>query len=216
MTIKGRLRNYLYFIWSLLYLDGCAFALIYIIDPNKVKINNGVLVGIYPLKVTLVAGIIAFIIIQISFKITKNRLSAKDMICTIEIFLYKKSVKVKTLVDSGNMLKEPISGTPVVVVEKSKVEKIIPRPIIEIMKIKEGNVSYYENSEYINKIRIIPFSSLGKKNGMITGIKADKIYVFFKDKCYCKNNVVIGIYDDKLNEDNQYNALIGIDFVGEG
>lgn len=109
---KALIKDILIFYIVSFVFGGCSFAMIYFINPSKVKINNGVLVGLYPIKVTLVAGIIAFIGTQIAFKITKNKLSSSDMICTIKIFLDNKNVKVKALIDSGNMLKEPITRVP--------------------------------------------------------------------------------------------------------
>lgn len=106
---KALAKDILMFYVISFVFGGCSFALIYFINPSKVRINNGVLVGIYPIKVTLIAGIIAFVTIQIAFKITKNKLSVEDMICDARIFYDYKKIKLKTLVDSGNMLKDPIS-----------------------------------------------------------------------------------------------------------
>jgi stage II sporulation protein GA (sporulation sigma-E factor processing peptidase) len=196
---------------------GCSFALIYFINPEKVKISNGVLVGMYPIKVTLIAGAIAFIIIQIAFKITKNKLSADDMICNIQIYFKDKNIKIKTLIDSGNMLKDPISGYPVVVVEKEKINSILPEKLInEIDMIEGGDTLEDDASCYEAKLRIIPFSSLGKQNGILIGIKVDKIKVIFKDKEEYINNVIVGIYNKKITKENKYNALIGLDMIDKG
>ena len=195
---------------------GCSFALIYFISPEKVKIHNGVLVGMYPIEVTLIAGVVAFIVIQIAFKITKNKLSAEDMICNIEISFCDKKIKVKTLIDSGNMLRDPISGYPVVVVEREKIEKILPKELIEEINLIEGGDALANTMpDYETKIRLIPFSSLGKQNGMLIGIKVEKIKVIFKEKEEYVDNVIIGIYDKKITKENKYNALIGLEIIDE-
>lgn len=195
---------------------GCSFALIYFLSPQNVKINNGVLVGTYPIKVTLVAGVVAFIIIQIAFKITKNKLSPDDMICKIEIYLKNKKLTVNSLIDSGNMLKDPISGAPVLVIEKEKIKPILPDKLLNIIEQIEGG-AYEENeiNEYLSKIKMIPFSSLGKQNGMLVGVKAEKIKVNFRDVETYVDNIVLGIYSKKLTKDNRYNALIGLNVLEE-
>lgn len=213
---KILLKDLLMFYLISFVFGGCSFALIYFISPENVKIKNGVLVGLYPIKVTLIAGVIAFIVIQIAFKITKNKLSAKDMLCNIEIYFNNNKTKVKALIDSGNMLKEPISGYPVVVVEKIKMEKILPKELIELLDCMErGNYKEDELNEYTQKIRLIPFSSLGKQNGMLIGIRVQKVKINFKDVESSIDDVVIGIYNKKLTKENKYNALIGIDLLGE-
>ena len=108
-NIKTLLKDILVFYLISFVFGGCAFALIYFINPEKVIMNNGVLVGIYPIKVTLIAGIIAFISIQIVFKITKDKISAKDMLCNIFVYYENKKIKLRTFIDSGNMLLDPLS-----------------------------------------------------------------------------------------------------------
>lgn len=213
---KTLLKDLVMFYLISFVFGGCSFALIYFINPSKVKIHDGVLVGMYPIKVTLIAGIIAFLIIQIAFKITKNKLSAEDMICNIEIYFNNKKIKVKTLVDSGNMLKDPISGTPVVIVEREKIESLLSEELIKEISLIEGG-DLLEDSYLIHttKLRLIPFSSLGKQNGMLIGIKADKIKVIFKDKEEYINNIIVGIYNKKITKENKYNALIGLEIIDE-
>lgn len=213
---KILLKDLLMFYLISFVFGGCSFALIYFISPKNVTIKNGVLVGLYPIKVTLIAGAIAFIIIQIAFKITKNKLSAQDMMCNIEIYFENKKIKLKALIDSGNMLKEPISGYPVIVVEKTKIEQILPQELNKM--IQEAERGEYKNNEinkYAQKIRLIPFTSLGKQNGMLIGIRVEKIKINFKDTQNYINNVVVGIYNKKLTKENRYNALIGIELLGE-
>ena len=65
-------------------------------------------------------------------------------------------------------------------------------------------------NEYIPKLKMIPFSSLGKQNGMLIGIKPEKVEVI-NEQIEEKNNAIIGIYNKSLTKRGEYNALIGID-----
>ena len=69
------------------------------------------------------------------------------------------------------MLKDPISGMPVVVVESVMLEKIIPKGIIDnlnnILGGDKENILSKEEQEYLPKFRLIPFTSLGKQNRII-------------------------------------------------
>lgn len=197
---------------------GCTFALIYFIKPENVIINNGVFVGTYPIKVTLIAGTLAFIITQIAFKINRSKLNSKNTFFNIEIFYEDKILKVKALLDSGNMLKDPISELPVVIVEKEKIEEIIPKDFLNyIENILGGDTKreYKDNNiqEYLSKVRMVPFMSIGQENGMLTGIRVDKIRINTEDINVEKNNAIVGIYDKKLTKDNKYNALIGLNLL---
>lgn len=210
---KLLLKDVLIFYLISFVFGGCSFALIYFISPENVKINNGVLVGLYPIKVTLLAGVVAFIIIQIAFKITKNKISATDMICIVELEFENKKKKIKTLIDSGNMLKDPINGYPVIVIEEKAVENILPKDLLIAMKEIQGGETKNLENKYISRIRLIPFSSLGKQNGMLVGIKIEKIKIIFKGKEEYISNVIVGLYNNKMTKENNYNGLVGLDLL---
>ena len=210
---KTLLKDILMFYLISFVFGGCSIALIYFINPKNVKIHNGVLVGMYPIKVTLIAGVIAFIIIQIAFKITKNKLSTSDMICTVEVYINDRRKKVKVLIDSGNMLKDPINGYPVIIIEQEKIADILPKEVTENISVMQGGDINNINEKFISKIRLIPFSSLGKENGMLVGIKVEKIKIIFKENENIVNNVIVGIYNKKITKENTYNGLIGLDLL---
>lgn len=217
-NVKQLLKQILIFYLVSFIFGGCTFALIYFIKPENVKINNGVFVGTYPIKVTLIAGVVAFIVTQIAFKINKNKLNNKNAFLNIEIFFEEKILKVKALLDSGNMLTEPISKLPVIIVEKEELKKIISKDFLNyIENFVGGDVEkeYEKNNiqEYLSKVRMVPFMSIGKENGMLIGIRIDKIKIDTEDINIERKNVIAGIYDKKLAKDNKYNALIGLNLL---
>ena len=109
---------------------GAAFAFIYIIKPQDILMKNGLFLGTYPLKTVLLGAIIAFIIVIAAFKIVKSRFSTKDMYCKIKIRLNEKEIESIAMIDSGNLLKEPTSNTPVIVVEHTLLYECMPKEIL--------------------------------------------------------------------------------------
>lgn len=234
-NFKQLLRQLLVFYLVSFIFGGCTFALIYFIKPENVKIHNGVFVGTYPIKVALIAGAVAFIITQIVFKINKSRLDSKNQFIDIEIFFKENVLKVKALLDSGNMLSDPISGAPVIIVEKQKLDKIIPEEFLDYIEniVGGGSKEFYDRKiedreygnteernnenkklqEYLSKVRMVPFMSIGKENGMLVGIRMDKIKIKAEDTDIERKNIIVGIYNKKLTKDNKYNALIGLNLL---
>ena len=70
-----------------------------------------------------------------------------------------------------------------------------------------------ENLEYMTRFRVIPFTSIGKENGMLLGFKADKVTINEDENIETISKVIIGIYDYKLSKKNEYSALIGFDIL---
>jgi len=217
-NIKHLLKELLFFYLTSFVFGGCAFALLYFIKPQEILMLNGTYVGTYPLKVAILGGIVGFTIIVIAFHFTKKRFSKKDMFCEINIFFGKKNTSVIALLDTGNMLKDPITSMPVIIVEKEVLKDILPELILNnLNKIIGGDVPKQvyedENLEYITKFRVIPFSSIGKTNGMLLGFKANKVEVKDEENIEIINNVIVGIYENKLSKKNQYSALIGLELL---
>ena len=183
-SIKQLFKQLLIFYLTSFIFGGCTFALIYFIRPENVQMRNGVFVGMYPIKVAIIGGVIGFIITQIAFKINKNKLNTKNTIFDIQIYYEDKTINIKALLDSGNMLKDPVSDIPVIIIEKEIMYKIIPKNILDyIEKIMKGDEAEanYGIQNYISKIRMVPFMSIGKENGMLVGIRLDKIKIQTED-----------------------------------
>ncbi|MCI8961980.1 MAG: sigma-E processing peptidase SpoIIGA [Clostridia bacterium] len=158
---------------------------------------------------------LGFLIINIAFKLVKNKLNIEDMFCNIKIFNNGKEQRLRAMIDTGNLLKDPITNSPVVIIEKSKLLNILPEEILEnTKKIINGQYEFSdEYLKYASKFRVLPFSSLGKQNGMLLGFKVDRIEAEINDEEIIRKDVIIGIYDKKLSNRNQYEGLIGLNYV---
>ena len=212
-NMKNMWKQLLIFYLTSFVFGGVALYLIYFIKPQDVFIKNGIFVGDYALKAIFLGAIIAFIIIKISIKIVKTKINAKDMFCKIRIKLNGKEIETKAMIDTGNLAKEPITNTPVVIVESSLLEKVLPKEILNsIDNILAGKLDGVKE-EYISRLRCIPFSSLGKQNGMLLGIKADEIVVEKEEENKISKNVIIGVYERSLTKRGEYRALVGLDLI---
>jgi len=93
-----------------------------------------------------------------------------------DITLNGKSITVCGITDSGNILHDPVSGKPVIITDVRAAATILPDTIKE--SIISGNIDLISNvpPQYINKIRIIPCSSISG-NRLIIGIVPDSIVI---------------------------------------
>ena len=134
------------------------------------------------------------------------------------MYLNGTSVETVGLIDTGNMLKEPISNIPVIVVQKDILNGIIPNEILDNLEkiiggdMKESLYNQIDNN-FMSKFRVIPFSSIGKQNGMLLGIKADKVIINFGENEKSYEKIVIGIDDKELSKRKNYFALLGLELI---
>lgn len=214
-TIKKMWKDLLIFYLTSFVFGGAAFALIYIVKPQEILMKNGLFLGTYPLKTIILGAIIAFIIIMTAFTVVKSKITKKDMFCKVSILLNGKNIETIAMVDTGNLLKEPITNTPVMVVEHTLLYDCIPKEILnhldELLGGDFDKIPEDIKEEYIAKLKFIPFSSLGKQNGMLLGIRADSVTIKEDEQEKKKENIIIGIYNKSLTKRGEYRALIGIE-----
>ena len=213
--VKKFIKQLTLFYLTTFTFGGVATYLIYVLKPQNIIIENGVYKGTYVLKVIFMGAIVGTIVLLISFKFYKSKITTKDMMCKIKIIFKNKEVEVNAIVDTGNMLKEPLTGNPVVVVEKTSLYDLLPKEILNNTESILGGdfekIPENIKNEYVQKLKIIPFSSLGKQNGMLVGIKPDKLIIINEEKEEEKDNIVVAIYNKSLTKRGEYNALIGIE-----
>lgn len=216
-NIKKMCKDLLLFYLVSFVFGGAAFALIYIIKPQNILMKNGLFLGTYTLKTVMLGAVVAFCIIIGAFAIIKNKISKKDMFCEIEILINQKKIKTKAMIDTGNMLKEPITNVPVIVVEHILLYSCMPKEILNNLKEIMGgdfkNIPCDIQEKYISKLKLIPFSSLGKQNGMLIGIIPEYVKVITDEQEKINKNVIIGIYEKSLTKKGEYQALIGIELL---
>jgi len=217
INFKIMLKQLIIFYLTSFCFGGAAYYLLYNLSPRLIQSVNGIFVGMYPIKIAVLGGILGFFIINLSFKIIKNKLSKKDMIYDVEIFYKERKSSVRVILDTGNFLCEPITKVPVLLVESQKLKSIIAEDILESLE----NIMYGNNIEKIDeelktRCSIIPFSSIGRNNGMIIGFKPDYIKIYTDYGEEIRRKVIVGIYNNKLTKNGIYSGLIGLNLLNEG
>ena len=150
--------------------------------------NNVFYFNISLFKLILLATICCALI-QLGSYIYKRRQLFKKLNIDFTVCYLGKQIALTGFVDTGNTLREPLSGKSVIVVEEEYVRDLF---------------SYDEAS----RVRFIPYSALGTDSGIMTGFVPD--YVKIGDEII--DDVIIGIYNKKLTEDRSYNALLSAEF----
>ena len=214
-NLKELLKKVLLFYLSSFVFGGAAITIIYMVNSQNITIQNGVLVGSYTLRTILIGIVVAYFTIILAFKIIK--ISKKDLICEIVVTLNNKEINSKALIDTGNLLKEPITNLPVIVMEHTLLYDILPKEILNnVEKILGGDFSKIPENvkeEYSAKLKVIPFSSLGKQNGMLLGIRAENLIINLKEETRKIDKVVVGIYNKSLTKNGEYRSLLGLETV---
>lgn len=169
---------------------GCSF-----LFTLPVTVNNGIVYFNTNIKTLLLCSGVCFGFFAF-FKKVLFRFASRDS-RRLTVCKNGKAVVLNVLIDTGNMLTDPITGYPVVVAEKSALRGIVPE------KTNEDDIE--ELSRYISGVRLIPFRSLGCENGMMTAFCPDKVFC----RGVLSKNITVAITSSSICPDRRYNALAG-------
>lgn len=135
-----------------------------------------------------------------------------------EVRVGEKTARFQSYLDTGNQLKDPISGWPVLVAEHEAIKVVMPEDVKAAFEgIAAGDSESLEQlgrNSWSSRIRVIPFDSLGRRNGMLLGFKPDSLTLSSRGKRYEASRVVIGVYGRRLSADGAYKALVGPEVIG--
>jgi len=127
----------------------------------------------------------------------------------------KVEVKLEGLVDTGNQLRDPLTNRPVVVLEANVLLSHLPAGFgqavgeLDIQGLEEC----LKDTHWGERLRIIPFCSVGRQNGMMIGFVPDQITINTQSGTINTAKVVIGIYTSELSPDGAYRALLHPDLL---
>jgi stage II sporulation protein GA (sporulation sigma-E factor processing peptidase) len=191
---------------------GATIAVSYMIDVNTLSD--------YSMYFWLFGGLLSALLIGIfggkylSTRIIPNLLKFK-----VEMRFEQKVCTGQGFLDTGNSLKDPLTNKPVIVAEYDWLRNCLPDDFKQAMETnldEEHMLDELIVTSWSNRLRLIPFTSIGKKNGMLVGIRADEVKVDLGQQNSLFKNIVIGIYRGKLTNQGQYQMLVPAEIVESG
>lgn len=215
--ISAFLRTLVLFYASTFLFAGAGFAFLFFNRSGSV-IRNGVIMSPVSLINTkwselLLALAVTFIILRVVWDFIQNKFLREKMLVRLCIAFDKKAIELCALVDTGNSLHDPLTNMPVVVVEFTAIRDLLPEDIRNIFERDSENdlnkvSSAISCSAWFSRFRLIPFTSLGKENGMLIGFRPDYIEIEKEDEKKGVSNVIVGIYNRALSRNEKYSALL--------
>jgi stage II sporulation protein GA (sporulation sigma-E factor processing peptidase) len=216
--LKDFFKTLAIFYISTFIFAGAAFALLYI-NQTGGFIRNGMVYVFWETKWTVLflSIIMVGIIGRIFWEIIQNKFIKQKQLIEVRIVFEEQVIEVAALVDTGNSLYDPLTKMPVVIVEFNAVKTILPSDIQKIFEQSneedlDSITGIISNSSWLSRFRLIPFSSLGKENGMLIGFRPDYIEIGGQERKGIKD-VIIGIYNRALSKDENYRALLSPELI---
>ena len=213
-SIRSYIRTLIIFYIVSFSFGGCVLGVFYFSDIGArlgAVYSNGILYFNLPWTILALSGGIFYISAKLfaffSGKLLRvNHLKKKLYICYGE-----KTAELIALLDTGNMLMDPISLSPVIIAEYRLIKNLFDDDIRNSLdKMHNDNITRIISD--VNQqglpARLIPFSSLGKSSGMMIGFVPDHAEIH--DECGVKvvDSCVVALWGAQLSKDRSYGALL--------
>lgn len=133
----------------------------------------------------------------------KHNLRRNEFTEEIEIIIEGQRARIAALFDTGNELYDPVSHRPVIVTEWDAVREIMPESLRHVMEDEaNGDVAAMmaslSDDPCFCRLRLIPFSSIGKSNGLLLGFKPEAVVLLRHDHRVV-DDAVVGLYRGRLH-----------------
>ena len=160
-------------------------------------------------------GILIGVITYCSFYAIRKRFFMPYLEYEIEIQYRGKVEKIPALLDTGNRLYTPISHRPVLVVTFEAIKALLSYKECQNIEMCQNDpkkiLEMDEGPRYI-----IPFHSMGCKDGLLWGIVSECVILYKSTFKRQLKECVIGIAFGDLCNDRDYKALLHPDFIING
>lgn len=183
---------------------------------------NGLLSDV-KVKFLLLSPVI-IVVVRLFIKAFEETKYKTHNIYEVEIKYNDRSLKLKGLYDTGNSLKDPISKKPVAIAEYDSVKNLLPEKLRDTIEAYLNTGFLDHNTigiEYATSIRLIPYKSIGKENGMLLGVIFNEVMVHSIDEIannkleensnnFVSNNMktIIAMHNGKLSNNEDYQVIL--------
>lgn len=110
-----------------------------------------------------------------------------------------KTVHLTALVDTGNTLRDPVSGLSVLVVDAAAGEKLLSLTLQQL----QHPIDTLSSGGYPG-LRLIPYTAVGQTNGLLLGLRVERLLIGGKQE-----DMIVAFAPHKLGAGKAFQALAG-------
>lgn len=158
----------------------------------------------------LIGGAVAVSVLATTVAVRLRRGQSARGVVLLKIGVNGQICRLEALVDTGNRLKDPFTGWPVVVAETDALAGLLPGHLLEAARdpLNTGPLDEESGSEWKRRLRLIPYSSLGKSDGVLFAVRPDWLSIGEGMDKQEIRQVAVALSPSPLTEDGSYRALL--------
>ncbi len=195
--IKTLVKQVFVFLSVNFLFAGIMFALWYFVSPTAVYYNTGIVYFDIDALTLVVLTAVCYFAVRI-FRGIIDLKAPKNTLYDVYLTIGGDEFYLRGFLDTGNNLQDPFTGSDVIIVSRSAIEKYFP--IVEDMSI------IVESSPL--KIRYLPCITVSGSK-LLPVFKCDKVRIKGVSSDFCQRGVIIGVSDEKI-KNGDFQALLPV------
>lgn len=177
--------------------------------------DSQILNGIASLRTTGFGDPISWIFVIVGFPLlwyfSRGRLNSieyrsmsYEQIADVEIQIENATIRLKGLIDSGNLLTDPITKAPVMILDCRQTDRSYRLDeLISPTSMREA-----PNHPWSARIRVIPFRSVGHDQQMMVALRPDFINIFHDNQVYKVKHCLVGLSEQQFSSDGDFECIL--------
>lgn len=147
-------------------------------------------------------------------KSSKNNQFLDSVIFEAEVsFEGGKKLIVNALLDTGNDLRDPLTGTPVMLLEECSAREVLPEKILKFLQLpwKESSnpwsILWKSDEYYLQKIVFIAANGVNGQSWLL-GVRLGEVKISQGGNIWEEQSVTVALVEQVLNSENRFQALL--------
>ncbi|WHX47659.1 sigma-E processing peptidase SpoIIGA [Paenibacillus woosongensis] len=171
----------------------------------------------FSLEVGSIFTIIVFFIVVLWFKAVVSSRRAVERVesclAEVQVRIDETTVRCMGLVDTGNQLKDPLTRWPVMVMEASLWDQMLPESFLSRLAAEQADNLIMEWSDedsfpWRDRLRLVPYRGINKGSQFMIALKPDEVSVVQEGRTVTTGRVLIGLDGGRLSMESAYRAII--------
>ncbi|MHB1652130.1 MAG: sigma-E processing peptidase SpoIIGA [Desulfitobacteriaceae bacterium] len=131
-----------------------------------------------------------------------------------------KVLQIRALLDTGNQLRDPLTGTPVMLVEEQVASAAIPEELKDFLKLPWRETGdpwpflWKTNPLWLKHLVFIPFKGIGGENWLL-GVRPERVNLI-DGGCKIPVQATVALVQQVLSTEGEYQALLHQEHAQKG
>ncbi|MGQ7886597.1 sigma-E processing peptidase SpoIIGA [Paenibacillus sp. WC2504] len=228
-SLQNLLRNLGTFLLVNFAVAGGMFGIHYVLASSS-EVMKGIVftqsgVAMFQLQIGSVLFVLLLLIpllwwFRTVLQSTKQREVLTAYVAEVTIHVGDYTASCKGLIDTGNQLYDPLTRTPVMVMEVSEWGDVLP--VEWLQRIRSADVDQIisglgvEEFVWQDRLRLVPYRGVNRNTQFMLAIKPDKVVITHNSTQIEASKVLIGLDGGKLCSDGSYQAIIHPALISAG